>query len=172
MTPTPHNTHAQALLPLVGYNTGTTAHPDNITIATSPNLGAQWARDDASIGRMARTSAPLPPTATPTLNVPLPPMLPPSVNNNIGIVPILDDTIDPTIIAQLRLASQRSSTSMVAPTRHYPLQQALLHTGDFSVAAGAARICGNNNPTTPSRRLPHSGIHTSYLGIPLQRLAD
>jgi hypothetical protein len=96
-TPRPYTTPTKELLPLVGYSTGAAMHPNNITIAVGPNLGAQQARD-TSTGRTPRTSAPLPPTATPTLDVPPPPKLPPRIDNNPGIVPILSDTIDPTII--------------------------------------------------------------------------
>jgi hypothetical protein len=76
MTLTPQNTPTKAPLPLVGYNTGAAAHPDDITIAADPNFRAQRARD-APTRRTAWTSAPLPPTATPTLDVLPPPTLPP-----------------------------------------------------------------------------------------------
>ncbi|CAD6334259.1 unnamed protein product [Miscanthus lutarioriparius] len=169
-TPTPHNTHAQALLPLVGYNTETTAHPNDITIAAGPNLGAQRARD-APTGRATRTSAPLPPTATPTLDIPPPPMLPPRVKNNAGIVPILDDTIDPAIITQLRLAALDEQEPQIisatiavnAATPAWSLQQGvILYNGRYYILVTSPllqELLEYVGMTTP--QLLPNGFHTA-----------
>jgi hypothetical protein len=98
-------------------------------------------------------------------------MLPPIVNNNVGIVPILDDTIDPTIIAQLRLAaldkqepqiiSATIAVNTAAPA--WSLQQGIiLYNGCYYIPATSPllqELLESMGTTTP--QLLEGGFHTA-----------